>query len=122
MSKLIINGPISIECETEQVSDGYHTFGELYEHRFELFVALMMSNPQISFRARLNSDGTQYPGWFVAGMWLSTGQISYHLPERYWDRLSTLTTYDRYPHYDGHSSQDVLDRLRVWSGVIAVHT
>jgi len=120
MDKLIINGPVAIECDTEKVSDGFHSFGELYEHRFELFVALMLSNPEISFRAKLNSDGGQYPGWFVAGMLLSTGQISYHLPDRYWDRLTTLKTYERYPNYDGHASQDVLDRLRVWYGVKAI--
>ena len=119
MDKLIIVGPIAIECETENVSDGYHTFGELYKHRFELFIALMLTNPEISFRAKLNNDGGQYPGWFVAGMRLSTGQISYHLPERYWDRLSTLITYERFPDYDGHTSQDVLDRLSVWGGVKA---
>jgi hypothetical protein len=126
MDRLIINGPYTLEadtgeiyCETEKVSDGYHTIGELYEHRFELFVALMHSNPEISFRAKFNHDGARYPGWFVAGMRLSTGQISYHLPERYWDRLSMLETYERYPNYDGHSSQDVLDRLRVWYGVKA---
>jgi len=119
MGELFINDSFSIQCRTEDVSDGYHTFGELYEHRFELFVALMLTNPEISFRASLNADGNQYPGWFVAWMNLPNGQISYHLPERYWDRLASLVTHERCPGYDGHTSQDVIERLRFWSGVKA---
>jgi hypothetical protein len=115
--KIILPGPVQIECDTNFVSDGYHTFGELYEHRFELFIALMLSHPEISFRARLNSDGNQYPGWFVAGMNLPNGQISYHLPEAHWMRLGSLTTFERSPGYDGHTSLDVVDRLRVFSSV-----
>src|SRR5262245_57656233 len=110
---------ITLDYDVGEFSDGYHSFNDLYEHRFELFVALMMSNPEISFRAKLNHDGGQYPGWIVAGMWLPNGQVSYHLPERYWDRLDTLPTYERYPNYDVHTSQDVIERLRVWSGVKA---
>ncbi len=45
---------------------------------------------------------------------LPNGQISYNLPERYWDRLSTLITHEQFPNYDGHTSQDVIERLRAW--------
>jgi hypothetical protein len=32
--------------DTNRISDGYHTFGELYDHRIQLFIALckMMCN------------------------------------------------------------------------------
>jgi hypothetical protein len=33
----LIAGPL---INTNQISDGYHTFGELYDHRISLFIAL----------------------------------------------------------------------------------
>jgi len=42
---------IYIDCEPGLVSDGYHSFNELYEHRNLLFINLMRSNPEISWRA-----------------------------------------------------------------------
>lgn len=50
--------PLSIE-DTRKVSDGYHTFDELYQHRTLLYLNLV-----------LNLDGQKawkphYPGWHV---------------------------------------------------------
>jgi hypothetical protein len=103
--------------DTGSISDGYHTFDELYEHRFELFIALcrhihIADTPgRQVWRSRLNSDGTSYPGWFVAGIGEGASGVTYHLPDRLWDRLDFASTFDRCI-WDGHSSNDVLDRLR----------
>lgn len=108
---------IKIECEIGKVSDGYHTFNELYEHRFHLFVALMRSNPELSWRAGYHEDGTMYDGgWFVAGMHLPTGDISYHLPIAMWESLndSVVTTRPCAPKWDGHTAEDVVKRLARW--------
>ena len=99
--------------DTGSISDGYHTFDELYEHRFELFIALcrhVAREERIVWRSRLNSDGTAWPGWFVAGIGEGQG-ITYHLPDRLWERMDFAKTIDR-GIWDGHSSKDVLDRLR----------
>ena len=99
------------------ISDGFHTFDELYDHRCHLFVALMRSHPKLSWRASNHDDGTMFDGWFVAGMHLPTGDISYHLPVWMWemlDRCSIETTL-RAPHFDGHSAADVIKRLAAWS-------
>jgi len=103
--------------ETGGISDGFHTFDELYDHRCSLFVALMRSNPGISWRARLHHDGTGFPGWFLAGMQLPTGQVSYHLPIELWHLLdrSHIGTYEIAPEWDGHSPQDVVVRLKQWT-------
>lgn len=94
-------------------SDGYHTFDELYEHRHALFIALMKSYPKISWRANNNDDGSSYEGWFVAGIHLPTGDISYHLPSRLWTRLDNMgiATTNCAPKFDGHTSEDVIKRL-----------
>lgn len=113
MEKLII--PME---RTSEVSDGYHTFDELYDHRCHLFIALMRSNPEISWRANNHEDGTMFPGWFIAGMDLPDGTISYHLPFWMWkmlDRCEVITT-NLAPAWDGHTPKDVITRLAMWLG------
>ena len=100
-----------------QISDGYHTFDELYEHRFELWMALCRETRAFSWRSKVHSDGSNYDGWFVLGLKVTPGvQITYHLPLRLWDRCSfvnqTFETADDVPQFDGHTSADVLERLR----------
>jgi hypothetical protein len=39
-------------------------------------------------------------------------QISYHLPDKYWNETSMVSTLDKAPEWDGHTSTDVLERLK----------
>lgn len=107
----------TIEVDSDKVSDGFHTVSELYNHRCHLFVALMRSNPTISWRAKLHHDGTSFGDWFIAGMDLPTGAITYHLPLWMWDMLDgrAIKTMDRAPEWDGHTPDDVVKRLAEWS-------
>ena len=107
---------ITIEFEKGSVSDGYHTFEDLYDHRCHLFVALMRSNPEMSWRANNNSDGSSYPNWFIAGMQLPTGQISYHLPQWMWKMLNgvKIKTTKVAPKWDGHDAKQVIARIAKW--------
>lgn len=97
------------------VSDGYHTFDELYEHRHALYIALMQSNKDVSWYSNVHSDGTVMDNWLLAGMDLPTGQISYHIPARMVDRLEGIKRLQIAPAWDGHASEDVVDRLIIWS-------
>lgn len=111
MASLIIPGPAS------EVSDGFHTFGELYEHRCLLYVALMRAHPALAWRARLHADGSSQAGWWIGGLKLPTGEeITYHLPESSWSLLDggQIETLPRAPKWDGHTSTDVVHRLRAW--------
>lgn len=113
-------GTITIETEVGKVSDGYHTFDELYEHRCILFVALMKTNPEISWRANNHEDGSSFEGWFVAGMHLPSGDITYHLPQDMWallDRAGIKTT-NTAPKWDGHTAGAVVKRLESWASSI----
>jgi len=102
-----------LECDRLSVlSDGYHTFDELYEHRCLLFIALANASPMMHpWKSKAHDDGFGYEGWFIAGMTLPTGPITYHLPDRYWDLLR-VPTLSKSPKWDGHTSQDVIERLR----------
>lgn len=98
----------------ENTSDGYHSFRELYDHRIALFIALMKSHPEISWAAHYHDDDSMMSGWFIAGMDLPTGPISYHLPVSAWRNMGGIPLYQRAPKWDGHTPADVVDRLTRW--------
>lgn len=102
-------------ADSGKISDGYHTFEELYAHRIMLFISLMKCNKHISWKSKLHSDGTSFDGWFVAGMKLVSGDITYHIPDKFWDVLGDIDTPDRAPHFDSHTSNDVIKRLNSWA-------
>lgn len=104
------------------LSDGYHTFNELYDHRIQLFIALcqeIRNNPanhtgQKSYvwRSKKHSDGSEWSGWFIMGIGYERGeQITYHLPLSKWNATDFCDTLEYAPNYDGHTSTDVLIRL-----------
>lgn len=94
-------------------SDGYHTIDELYDHRVTLWITLCRVIGQgLAWRARLHSDGTGFDGFFVLGLGKQQGtQMTYHLPDRYWEQTEFAETLERAPEFDGHTSADVLRRL-----------
>lgn len=108
--------------DTGLVTDGYHTFNELYKHRHALFcMVAQLANwgkgdrKLQGFKAWKHSDGSSHgEDWFIAGLELpEIGQISYHFPMEYWTKVH-LPHYDRAPAWDGHSSTDVVDRMLKW--------
>ena len=103
--------------ETGTISDGYHTFDELYDHRITLFIALARmfsrSGEFPVWRSHLHSDGGTFEGWFVLGIFKEKGdQITYHLPLSRWNETEFAEDLRRAPEWDGHTSADVLARLR----------
>lgn len=94
-------------------SDGYHTVDELYDHRVMLWITLCRVIGQgLAWRSRLHSDGTGFDGFFVLGLGKQQGtQMTYHLPDRYWEQAEFAETLERAPVFDGHTSADVLRRL-----------
>lgn len=120
---LMINDIIKFsEVDTNKISDGYHTFGELYEHRIVNFIALCrviqfseygkdITSPV--WKTKKHSDGSSWDGWFVLGIFSEPGkQITYHLPISKWDECSFANEIDQAPEFDGHTSADVLKRLK----------
>jgi len=101
---------MNCDCGREingSTSDGYHTFDQLYEHRCMLFCAL--SKHEVSWKSRKNSAGEIWEGWFIAGIELKSGQISYHLPESMWEMFQGDEK--EVAPWDGHTADDVIKRL-----------
>lgn len=98
----------------EGISDGYHTFSELYAHRCILFIALANCHKELCWKSRKHHDGEEWDGWFIAGMTLPTGEdITYHLPITQWSMLQ-VEELDLGKEWDGHTSRDVENYLSEW--------
>lgn len=101
-----------------EVSDGYHTFNELYEFRLlynaALFNQFAEKNLYDVHKSRRHSDG-EYPfgkdNWFIVMAELPTGQISNHYEMKYWD-LFKIPEKEKSNKWDGHTPKDVAERLR----------
>lgn len=108
----IINNLIKKEnLDTNLISDGYHTFGELYEHRIQLFITLarLMHERTGVFAWRYKIDDK----WFLLGIdTMPEKQITYHLPISKWEECDFAVTPTRKPEWDGHTSNDVLQRIK----------
>lgn len=103
------------------LSDGYHTFDQLYQHRIELYLALCRTITMLLpdnrdsniWRSKVHSDGNSYAGWFILGIGKDKNeQITYHLPISRWHECNFAEILDVAPDYDGHTSEDVLNRLK----------
>lgn len=111
---------------TDNISDGYHTFWELYEHRIALFIALCKclseEDRQVTqdtpvlyrcWKSKQHWDGSpMYEWYFIAWIWDELWkQISYHLPIKYWNRLDCPEVWHSPSNFDWHTSDDVIQRL-----------
>lgn len=95
-----------------QVSDGYHTFDELYDFRREYNAALVNTHIYPCHKSLRHSDGELCfgGGWFIVMVNLPTGQISNHYEIKYWDEFNCEERECAEP-WDGHTEKDVLARL-----------
>ena len=104
------------ETVDENTSDGYHTFKELYAFRKVYNAALFnewASRGKWSVhKSKRHSDGAECfgGGWFVVMAQLPSGQISNHYELSDWN-LFHCEEREKAAPYDGHTSQDVLERL-----------
>lgn len=106
-------------CDSSKISDGYHTFGELYEFRmlynaalFNTWAKLGMYDVHKSIRHHGDSEPCFGGGWFVVVAILPGGQITNHYDLRHWDSFKVPECEEaKYP-YDGHTSSDVIERLK----------
>ena len=96
---------------TEIEKDEHHTMNELYEHRHALFGAL--AKLYGGWKSKQHSDGTMFDGWFIAGIELPTGAISYHMPIELFEDFPVIELASA-PEWDGYTPDDVVKRLRAF--------
>ena len=93
------------------MSDGFHTFNELYHHRAILFSVICNQNKQIAWKSKSHDDGTMFTNMFIVGIETPKGQATYHYDvDPYW-HMFDVKTLDFAPKFDGHTSEMALERL-----------
>lgn len=97
-----------IECS--QISDGYHTFEELYFHRMILFSIICKTFKNKAWRSEKHHDNTMFDNYFIVGVSTPNGQYSYHYHMEYWDHFDGVKVLEKAPEWDGHTPDNV-DRL-----------
>lgn len=96
------------ENSVGELSDGYHSFNNLYKHRTYL-LALAMAYIPYSWKSRSHEDGSMYDDMFVAGFPTPTGMVTYHCDNEYWEDFK-VPEIPHAPHFDGYTDTDVLNR------------
>ena len=101
-----------------EISDGYHTFNQLYHQRAILFAAIVNQNKGISWKSYKHSDGKYCfdsdGEWFVVGIDTPKGSYTYHYSKEYWDYFECKEL-DCGKEWDGHTEDDVIRLLSLTS-------
>lgn len=107
--------PIPDGCD---ISDGYHTFGELYDHRRALTAALavlragQLAGGAWRSKAHHPDDDPMFEGgYFIIGIELPTGTITYHYKLEHWDDFALVPELEHAPKWDGATPADSVTRL-----------
>ena len=98
-----------------EISDGYHTMEDLYDHRCALFLLLCLRTPTLAW---WKPDGDE--GWFILFLELHSGQISYHMPAKYKGPVVAAKLAKGRGEWDKHDAKEVLARLECEADVMAL--
>ncbi len=107
-----------------EVSDGYHTFNELYEFRkvynAALFNEWAAQGKYCVHKSKKHFEGDVCfgGGWFIVVAILPQGQISNHYELNDWDLFQIPEHEKALFEFDGHTAKDVLERLKALPQII----
>jgi hypothetical protein len=102
-----------------QVSDGFHTFAELYRYRAAYNAAAFNAWHRLGLfdvhKSMYHHDGTRcFDGdWFIVVAQLPTGQISNHYRADQWG-LFQIPARLLAAKWDGHTPEQAVERLEMW--------
>jgi hypothetical protein len=95
-----------------EISDGSHTFNELYMHRTMLFATICNTYKNDAWKSWKHNHEENFPmyeDYFIVGVNTPEGQYSYHCHKDWWDKFE-VPELEEAPAFDGHQPDDV-DRL-----------
>jgi hypothetical protein len=102
------------------ISDGHHTFGELYEHRMLYHAAFVKLAPAEyeSHKSRNHNDGGPcFGGKFFVVSSRVPGLVTNHYKLEHWDLFDIPAEPNELWEFDGSTPQDSRDCLRKFCGV-----
>jgi hypothetical protein len=97
----------------KNISDGNHTFADLYFQRMSLLSVICSCYPELSWKSKKHFDEENDPMYnddFLAGINTSEGVVTYHIKLKYWD-LFDIPEIERGPKYDGYNNNEALRRI-----------
>lgn len=111
------------------ISDGYHTFDELYYYRLCYNAAFInalvkLKLPDIKVCKSKKHYGGELcygGGWFIVMISTPWGQISNHYKLEYWDMFDCPVTKQSWK-FDGHGMKEAMERLNKLSKFISTGT
>ena len=94
--------------EIDDVSDGFHTFRQLYYQRMMLFATIVKLNKDKAWKSLRHEDGELCfgGGWFIVGIDTPEGSYTYHYENDFYS-LFDCVELERGKHWDGHTEKDV---------------
>ena len=99
------------DMDKGKVSDGYHTFDELYHHRAVLFSVICNTHKELAWKSKLHDTGDMYDGMFIVGIETPEGQATYHYDiNPYWDMFD-VKELPKAPKWDGHTPDEAIRRI-----------
>lgn len=97
-----------------EVSDGYHTFNQLYHQRAVLFATIVKQNKEKAWKSWKHGDGKfcfdSNKEWFIVGVNTPKGSYTYHYEKKYWDMFDCVEL-ECGKFWDGHTEEDVIRLL-----------
>jgi hypothetical protein len=107
----------SLPGQKDRISDGYHTFGELYDHRRALTAALAQVLPSWRSKAHHPDDSPMFEGgYFIVGIDLpGVGTITYHYKLSHWDDFAGVDELVHALKWDGAAPDATVTRLLEWA-------
>ena len=108
---------INADIKSGELSDGYHTFNDLYCQRMFLFAIIVNQNKELAWKSLKHEDGELCFGgdWFIVGIDTPRGSYTYHYETNYWS-LFDCQELEVAKHWDGHTSKDVGRLLSIIGG------
>lgn len=98
---------------TKEISDKWHTFGELYNHRMILFLTIQLAHKDLSWKSKQHHDGTMFEDSFIVGIDTPDGQYSYHYNLEFWHLFKKIKELEFAPEFDGHQPEDIIRLLKL---------
>ena len=94
--------------EIDDLSDGFHTFRQLYYQRMMLFATIVRQNKDKAWKSLRHEDGELCfgGGWFIVGVDTPKGSYTYHYEDNYYS-LFDCKELEKGKHWDGHTEKDV---------------
>lgn len=106
------------DSDVEKISDGYHTFEEVYDLKMMYNATLFNLWAELGkydvHKSKLHNDGEKPfgGGYFIVVAKLPKGQISNHYKLEFWDLFKIPTEPKVKFKFDNHTDKTVISRLK----------